>query len=376
MPTPPRLAAVLACLVAFAVGAGGVLALQSGGSDVDSRPLVPLGMGASPSPTWPSPTSASPTRSPAGSPIPSVQAAPAPVPTLDAAALRRAPVPALCGHRAGRLVDGHLPGTPRAEGGVELSDTSIGDLNGDGVVEGVALISCSRGNSVEASVHLFGRGLRPLGQVEHEQGIANGFMAVSVRISDGRLQVAGYSYDDDDPRCCPSARLVRHFHLRGATARLAPAPGLSDRAVVTGDGWGNVRVGDPYMELARATGLRISLETLDDVDPDLAACVYVGVGDGEYVTAMGGEGKVRTVVFHVPGVKSNSGVGVGDTEAEVLNAYGIRAQRVPNEYVDVDDVVVSAGPGLVLRFEFTEARVVSTMHAGEVSYASLIEGCA
>ena len=293
---------------------------------------------------------------------------------MTAAALRRAPVPPLCGHPAGRLVDGRLQSS--ADGGAELSDTSVGDLDGDGVVEAVAMVSCSRGNSFENSVHLYRSGLRLLATVDHAQGLDSQFAASSVRITGGRLHVAGYSYDDDDANCCPSGMLVRRFQLRGSTVGLSPAPGLTNEAVLTGDGWGNVRVGDPYMELARATGLRISLDTLEYVPAEEASCVYVGLGDNEDVGVMGGEGKVRAVVFSSPGVKSRSGVGVGDTEAEVLRTYAGRAERVANEYVGVEDVVVPAGPGRILRFEFTEDRVVSTMHAGEVDYAALIEGCA
>lgn len=60
----------------------------------------------------------------------------------------------------------------------------------------------------------------------------------------------------------------------------------------------------------------------------------------------------------------------------MLAAYGDRAERVQNTYGPIDDVVVAAGNGRIVRFEFDESRVVHSMHAGETEYAALIEGCA
>lgn len=378
MAVGPKVYALTAAglLAAVAVGAGGVLIVQSAGDDATLTRSAAPSQDASLSPSASaSPSAAVPTATASGPSSPPAPPSPQ-VPELTAAALSSAPVPSLCGHAAGNLVSGHLPNTPPGEGGVELSDTSIGDLDGDGVAEAAALISCSQGNSVLASVHLYRRGLRPIGEVDHEEGLGSPFAATSVRISGGLLQVTGYSYAPDDPSCCPSGMLVRRFGLSGSTITSAPAPGLDERAVLTGDGWGNVQVGDPYMELARATGLRIALDDLEDLPVEEASCVYVGVDGRDDVTIMGGEGKVRSVVFSAPGVKSRSGVGVGDTEADVLRIYAGRTERIPNTYVSVPDVIVRAGDGRIVRFEFTEDHVVSTMHAGEVNYAGLIEGCA
>ena len=118
--------------------------------------------------------------------------------------------------------------------------------------------------------------------------------------------------------------------------------------------------------------------TLDDGElPGLPAGegdvqVLEGDLDGDVV---GGAGRVRAVVFGAPGILSKSGVGVGSTEAEVLGTYG-SASRVPNTYGSVEDVLVPAGAGRSLRFEFDEDRRVCRMHAGETDYALLVEGCA
>jgi hypothetical protein len=70
------------------------------------------------------------------------------VPTDSRFDLRKAPVPSVCGHRAGTLVDGYLPGIPEGEGSTRFVDevpTLITDMDGDGTPEAFAYISCNRG---------------------------------------------------------------------------------------------------------------------------------------------------------------------------------------------------------------------------------------
>jgi hypothetical protein len=250
----------------------------------------------------------------------------------------------------------------------------VGDLDGDEVDEAAAVVSCSTGNSPSSEVLVYRSGPVLIARVPVEEGLDSEVRAHAASISNGLLEVSGVFQDEDDARCCPTGLVVRQYELRGDEVARMPA-GLDPDARVTGDGWSTVRVGDDYQQLARATGLPVLLETLEDVEPGAAACTYVTVVDGN-VGIIGGEGKIRSVVFDERGVLSKSGVGVGSSEQQVLAAYGVRASRIPNQYVPVDDVVVDAGDGLIVRFEFAEDRIVSRMHAGQVEYASLIEGCA
>ncbi|SFU01186.1 hypothetical protein SAMN05660657_04713 [Geodermatophilus amargosae] len=49
---------------------------------------------------------------------------------------------------------------------------------------------------------------------------------------------------------------------------------------------------------------------------------------------------------------------------------------MPNNYVPVEDLVVSAGEdGRVIRFQLDDDRRVSTIHNGERDAALLAEGC-
>ena len=76
-----------------------------------------------------------------------------PAPAMTSKDLYRAPVPSLCEHPAGTLVDGSLPGIPEQQGYVELlarhgasaSTLVFGDLTDDGVVDTAAVFGCSQG---------------------------------------------------------------------------------------------------------------------------------------------------------------------------------------------------------------------------------------
>lgn len=377
MPLAPRQVALAAGALATAavVGAGGMLLLTAG-DDGPPRSLPAAESTAEPSPS--ASASPSPSASASASPSPSPSPTPPPVVQLTAADLRSAPVPSLCDHPAGRLRNGSLPGIPQGAGVVELGDDVVlGDLDGDGVLEAAAVVLCSTGNSPLSEVLVYGSGPELLDRVPVEEGLRSDVRGHEVRVLDGLLEVSGLFQDEDDARCCPSGRVVRQYRLVGAELERVPGAGLARSARITGDGWGAVQIGQTYDELARSTGLPVVLDSLEDGDPEQAACTYVSIGDAEGAGAIGGEGRVRALVVDEPGILTRSGVGVGDTEARVLEVYGDRARREPNEYTEIDDVYVAAGSGKVVRFELSdETRRVTRVHAGEVGYAALIEGCA
>ena len=359
---PPTVLAGAALVTAGLLGAGTMVLLDG---DETAAPTAARSPSPSPSP--------SPSASPSPAPSPSASPSPSPVVQLDQDDLDRAQVPALCGQPAGRLRDGVL-------GRVELTSSAFVDLDGDGVFEGVALLSCRAGGT--ASAHVYKTGPRLVGQVPIETGIATPVTVTALKAVRDRVEVSGRFAAQDDPPCCPGGFVVRSYRLVDAAVVQIAAPALDRSIRVSGDGWGTVKVGLTYEQLARATGLPVFVDLLDDVPGqgvEEASCSYVHARglQTEGVAMVGGEGKVRAVTFSKPGVLSKSGVGVGSTEREVLAAYGPRAKRVGNEYGPVQDVVVDAGPGRIVRFEFDdERRRVDTMHAGETEYASLPEGCA
>lgn len=302
---------------------------------------------------------------------------------VTVADLRNAPVPSLCEHPAGRLVDGSLPGLPPGSGEVTLVDTLLGDLDGDGRNEGVATMQCTYGgNANYLGVWVYGRGPTLLGRadiegsrpIQRSRGVSLG----EVRIVDGQLEVNGLDGDEDDSTAGPSVYLSRRFTVSGGRVTAVPVTAPRAAEPLTGDGWGSWRVGDSYGVAARLTGWSMDVDDINGDDPGGSECTYVHAdGAPDEVFAQGGSGTIRSVVTHAPGLKTAKGVGVGSSEADVLTAYGSAVRRTDNEYVEIDDVVVEAGPDRVLRFQFDdEDRRVIALHGGEVSWAMLIEGCA
>ncbi len=384
MPISRNQGLLAAALVTAAMaGAGGTLLLTNDdptGAVASSSVTSPASTAPTAPPSRPQPPSPSPSLSDVAAPA-SASPAPPPAPVvvqLDEEALESAPVPSLCGHPAGRLRDGKLPGIPRSAGDVEAVETALVDLDADGLLEGVLMISCSAGNSPSTSVHVYRSGPRLIGEVPIEAGLGSEARVTDIAARRGRVEVSARFQDEQDARCCPSGYVVRSFQLKSGQLKPVAAAGVDRTARVTGDGWGNIRVGESYEQLARATGLPVDVDVIEETtnDYDAEPCTYVSLGGNDSVLVMGGEGRARAVVFSSPGAKSKSGAGVGSTEDQVLAAYGDRASRVPNTYGPIADVVVSAGNGRIVRFEFNEARVVQTMHAGETEYASLVEGCA
>jgi hypothetical protein len=73
---------------------------------------------------------------------------------VSAASLLSAPVPAACGHKAGRLTGGRLAGIPAGHGSMELAWLdrghredllALGDLDGDGTTDAAATLYCDAG---------------------------------------------------------------------------------------------------------------------------------------------------------------------------------------------------------------------------------------
>ena len=134
----------------------------------------------------------------------------APVTTLTVSALRSAPVPALCGHHAGSLVDGELPGIPDGQGFLQLrSDlVAFGDVTGDGVPEATAVFECSAGG-VGLAHQVVMYVARPEGpgilgalntwSVEPTRDAIN-----ALEYQDGKVSVESRATNPGDAACCPS----------------------------------------------------------------------------------------------------------------------------------------------------------------------------
>lgn len=291
--------------------------------------------------------------------------------------LQRAPVPSLCDHPAGTLVDGVLPGLDPTEGEVGLVDAQLGDLDGDGSPEGIATLRCTYGGNADyIGIHVYRSGPTHLDRadlegdrvIQRSRGISYG----EPRVVDGLLEVSGWDGDGrEDTTAGPSVALSKRFKLVGN--RLVPqkvrAPRLSDP--LTPDGWGPLRVDVPYAEAARVTGWPVDVEA--ELGPGCAWVIFEGAPGS--VGGMGDDERLYSLDTSEPGVVTSRGVGVGSTEAEVLTAYGPAARRERNLYSETEDVVV--GGDRVLRFQIhDQTKRVTSLHAGERDWAMLAEGCA
>jgi hypothetical protein len=131
-------------------------------------------------------------------------------PKLSGKGLQRlyaAPVPSVCGHPAGSLEEGSLPGLPENEGFVTLraktdSDNvgdavAIGDLTGDGVDETVAVVECSRGGvSWPENIVLYSSTWQILGAIDLGDVFPDEHADVErLRIVDGEVLLTWIAYE-------------------------------------------------------------------------------------------------------------------------------------------------------------------------------------
>ncbi len=130
-----------------------------------------------------------------------------PAPTVDLDALATAPVPSLCEHPEGTLVDGALPGIPPENGFVALRATvepeastdlvATTDLTGDGRPETAAVFACSQGGVNWPNVIVvYDPELRVLGAIDlGDLGESEHAEVESVRGAGAVVTVRWSSYD-------------------------------------------------------------------------------------------------------------------------------------------------------------------------------------
>jgi len=308
--------------------------------------------------------------------------------------LRNAPVPSLCGYPGGRLVDGHVPGVP-SRGLFQVAEAvsgsspgpylAVGDLSGDGVDEGVAVVVCvpPGSNSGYDGVLVYSGGPALIGEVPFAKEVAApGFYPPSVqgiRIEDEQVVIRGQAHQKDDPHCCPSVSVVQRFRLSGSSFTLDQSSGLG---TITPDGMGAVRVGMTVQEVAAASNHLVAAQSMQgNGSVEGEPCFSLKfLGSPEGVYGVGGQGRLRAmVVARSAPYATAEGIHVGSTEAEVISTYQGRARQYKNIYHDVPDYYVGALPredGNSLRFEIDpRTRLVDVIHAGASVFAGLPEGC-
>lgn len=165
--------------------------------------------------------------------------------------------------------------------------------------------------------------------------------------------------------------------LIGALTLLAVAPtthAAEDFRLST-LGYGPARFGMTLDEAAHALGV----ELMVDGEIDEPLCYYARpVPAIEGLTIMVSEGRIVRFDVDAPGIETKSGLGVGDSEAQVLDA--LRAQSVevtPHKYVAPDGNYLTVWSGdrqAAVRFETLNGKVTS-FYAGRAPQVTYVEGC-
>ena len=140
-------------------------------------------------------------------------------------------------------------------------------------------------------------------------------------------------------------------------------------------GYGPARFGMTLDEAAHALGV----ELMVDGEVDEPLCYYARpVPAIEGLVVMASEGRIVRFDVRTPGVKTRSGLGIGDSEARVLDV--LRAQSVevtPHKYVAPDGnylTVWSSDRRAAVRFETLNGKVTS-FYAGRTPEVTYVEGC-
>lgn len=145
--------------------------------------------------------------------------------TLDD--LLSAPVPALCKHEPGHLVNGKLPLQNPSRGEVVVATRSaasndylmtLGDLTTDGKADGAMVVRCSAGGVPwPQTVQLYTAGPKWLGGVDLGDLTHGREIVTDISISDGVAHVVWLTNGPNDPACCPKVEMKGDLRWNGTT---------------------------------------------------------------------------------------------------------------------------------------------------------------
>lgn len=151
----------------------------------------------------------------------------------------------------------------------------------------------------------------------------------------------------------------------------APRPAPAGANVLTLEGLGPLRIGEPVPE---GSGWAERGAQISD------ACRTVSAPDHPGVYAIVEDGRVRRItVGQSSDVRLIEGIGAGASEAEVRSAFpGFR--ETPHKYVDAPGKYLTAPNAAsgdpALRFEIGADGRVSLIHVGTMPVLGYVEGCA
>lgn len=170
--------------------------------------------------------------------------------------------------------------------------------------------------------------------------------------------------------------IMRFPNVIAVMIPLLTCPGLALAAEdlrITTAGYGPVKIGMTVAEAAAALGMKL----VSEGPVDEPACHYMRPEPAvEGLWFMISDDRVARVEVTTPGIRTRSGLGVGDSEARVKEMLP-SAETIPHKYVAPDGsylTVWSADRKRAVRFETLLGKVTS-FYAGRVPEVELVEGC-
>jgi hypothetical protein len=169
-------------------------------------------------------------------------------------------------------------------------------------------------------------------------------------------------------------------------AEPAPPPAAGD--VLTAEGWGPLKIGMTKDEVTAALGADANPNAVGG--PDEEACnEYRPERAPEGLLVMLEKGKVTRISLIAPStLKTDKGLGVGDTAEAVKTAYGAGAKSSPHKYQAAPAEYITAWTGGLraepyvqdeaargINYSVAESGKVEAIHAGGPSI-QYVEGCA
>ena len=148
---------------------------------------------------------------------------------------------------------------------------------------------------------------------------------------------------------------------------------LADDWRITTAGYGPAKIGMTVAEASAALGVKL----VSEGPVDEPACHYMRPEPAvEGLWFMISDDRVVRVEVTTAGIKTRSGLGVGDSEARVKELLP-SAEVTPHKYVAPDGsylTVWSADRKAAVRFETLQGKVTS-FYAGRVPEVEYVEGC-
>ncbi len=158
-------------------------------------------------------------------------------------------------------------------------------------------------------------------------------------------------------------------------------------APLTADGWGPLRIGMTLAEVVAAAGPDSDPEAVGGPEPEVCDIFHPArAPDG--LRVMIEEGRLARISISDPAeVKTDRGLGPGDSAAEVKGAYGEELVASPHEYEEApaeyltvwttgggDEPYVRSPDARGIRYEVDHGGTVDVIHAGGPAI-QYVEGC-